>query len=83
MKKTLAKWEKIKYEVFSKVFPKDIFDQMPKNLKVSQRANISGTEITVFIYSIHTHTQILYFFFVFSIFKHIQNVYNKWVNIFS
>lgn len=62
MKKTLAKWEKIKYEVFSKVFPKDIFDQMPKNLKVSQRANISGTEITVFIYSIHTHSNFVFLF---------------------
>lgn len=42
-------------EIFSKVLSKDIFGQMSKHLKVSQRANMSSTEITVFIY---THMQI-------------------------
>lgn len=62
MKKTVAKWEKVKDEVFSKVLSKDVFGQMSKKLKVSQRANMSSTETTVFIY---TCTQILCFCLVY------------------
>lgn len=60
--KTLAKWENVKDEVFSEVLSKDIFGQMSKNLKVSQRANMSSTEIAVFIYM---YVQSLYFCLIF------------------
>lgn len=78
-KKTVAKWEKVKDEVFSKVLTKDIFGQISKDLKVSQRANMNSTGITIFIY---THMQILYFCFIFNTLNVYKMYITNAVNIF-
>lgn len=74
---------KFKDEVFSEVLAKGIFGQIWKNQKVSQRASMNSTEITVFIYThTHTHTQIWYFYFIFNIFSVYKMYIANAVNIF-
>lgn len=58
MKQSVVELEKVKEKDFSKVLSKDIFGQTSVDLEISQRANMSSTEVTVFIY---THMHILYF----------------------
>lgn len=53
-----SKVEKVKEKDFSEILSKDILGQMSEDLEISQRANVSSTEITVHIYM---HMLILYF----------------------
>ena len=72
MKQTVVEWEKVKEKDFSKVLSKDIFGQTSKDLEISQRANMSSTEITVFI---HTSIFCISVCFMFNIYKCVFKMY--------